>query len=70
MIKHPLTKKYASGKFVFMSLEDVIRMSGAFMSIWSEQDGDVTFLHKFARFLNTIQLLLFFFLVFMFLLNL
>lgn len=45
-LKHPLIKKVClcpPGKFVFMSWDDVIMMSGAFISIWLEQDGALPF---------------------------
>ncbi len=34
------------GKFVLTSWQVVITTSGAFKSLWSELDGDLTFLHK------------------------
>ncbi len=35
---------------VLTSRQVVIRTSGAFKSLWSEQDGDLTFLHKIQLF--------------------
>ncbi len=34
------------GKFILVSWEVVIMMSGAFKSLWLEQDGNVPFLHE------------------------
>ncbi len=36
--------------FVLTSRQVVITTSGAFKSLWSEQDGDLTFLHKIKLF--------------------
>ncbi len=44
------------GKFVLTSWQIVITTSGAFKSLWSEQDGDLTFLHKIQWFFLTLQL--------------
>ncbi len=38
--------------FVLTSRQVVITTSGAFKSLWSEQDGDLTFLHKIQLFFN------------------
>ncbi len=38
--------------FVLTSRQVVITTSGAFKSLWSEQDGDLTFLHKIQFFLT------------------
>ncbi len=41
------------GRLVFTSRQVVITTSGAFKSLWSEQDGDLTFLQKFNYFFNS-----------------
>lgn len=38
--------KVLMGSSYFMSWEVVIKMSGAFKYLWSEQDGNAPFLHK------------------------
>ncbi len=42
--------------FVLTSRRVVITTSGAFKSLWSEQDGDLTFLHKIQLFSTTLHL--------------
>ncbi len=42
--------------FVLTSRPVVITTSGAFKSLWSEQDGDLTFLHKIQLFSTTLHL--------------
>ncbi len=42
--------------FVLTSRQVVITTSGAFKSLWSEQDGDLTFLHKIKLFSTTLHL--------------
>ncbi len=44
------------GTFVLTSWQVVITTSGAFKSLWSEQDGDLTFLHKIQWFFLTLHL--------------
>ncbi len=53
---HIMLRSSPPRTFVLTSRQVVITTSGAFKSLWSEQDGDLTFLHKIQFFFLTLHL--------------